>query len=264
MRLVLSTVLAGLVLSGLSACGAAGPAASAPAEASAAAIPPDQRRSGYHFMSRATQALQDDDTQNPAFLWVRDGQARFAARCAGCHDGDAMRGVATRYPAFDTTSTRVLTLPGRIAACHERHRHEAAPAADSDEMLGLAAYVALASRGLPIEPPRDVRLQPLLQQGRALWQQRLGQLGLACADCHDARWGRRLAATTIPQAHATGYPIYRLEWQGMGSLQRRMRGCLVAVRAEPWLAAADEWVALELRLRERAAGMAIDAPAVRP
>ena len=80
----------------------------------------------------------------------------------------------------------------------------------------------------------------------------------------------------IPQGHATGYPIYRLEWQGLGSLQRRLLGCVVGVRAEPFAAdaadAADvadapdapEWLALEAWLAERAAGMAVETPAVRP
>src|SRR5256885_16986097 len=38
----------------------------------------------------------------------------------------------------------------------------------------------------------------------------------------------------IPQAHPTGYPLYRLEWQNLGSLQRRLRNCLVGIRAEPY------------------------------
>ena len=36
--------------------------------------------------------------------------------------------------------------------------------------------------------------------------------------------GQKLAAVTIPQGHPTGYPIYRLEWQTLGSLKRRLRG----------------------------------------
>ena len=68
----------------------------------------------------------------------------------------------------------------------------------------------------------------------------------------------------IPQAHPTGYPIYRLEWQGLGSLQRRLRGCMSGVRAEPFAFDAPELVALELYLMQRAAGMLLETPAVRP
>ena len=76
--------------------------------------------------------------------------------------------------------------------------------------------------------------QPCARAGRALFEQRMGQLDLSCAHCHDAAAGRRLGGSPIPQAHPTGYPIYRLEWQGLGSLQRRLRDCLSGVRAEPF------------------------------
>jgi sulfur-oxidizing protein SoxA len=68
----------------------------------------------------------------------------------------------------------------------------------------------------------------------------------------------------IPQGHPTGYPLYRLEWQGLGSLQRRLRNCLVGIRAEPYPYGAPELVELELFLMWRARGMTIEAPAVRP
>ena len=68
----------------------------------------------------------------------------------------------------------------------------------------------------------------------------------------------------IPQGHPTGYPIYRLEWQAMGSLQRRLRNCFSGVRAEVPAYGADDLLALELHLMRRAAGMALESPGVRP
>ena len=124
--------------------------------------------------------------------------------------------------------------------------------------------MAHQSRGLPIAPPEDPRLAPARVLGRQLWQQPLGQLQLSCAQCHDQQAGRRLAGSTIPQAHATGYPLYRLEWQALGTLQRRLRGCMGGVRAEPFAYGADEWTALELHLMQRAAGLPLETPAVRP
>ena len=75
---------------------------------------------------------------------------------------------------------------------------------------------------------------------------------------------RSLAGSLIPQAHPTGYPIYRLEWQGMGSLQRRLRNCMTGVRAEPYAYGSDEYTAIELYLKQRSAGLPIETPAVRP
>ena len=50
----------------------------------------------------------------------------------------------------------------------------------------------------------------------------------------------------------------------MGSLQRRLRSCMSGVRAEVPPYGAPELVELELHLMSRAAGMAVDAPGVRP
>jgi sulfur-oxidizing protein SoxA len=175
-----------------------------------------------------------------------------------------VRGVAARYPAFDTATQGPLNLAQRINRCRVEHQRAAPWAAEDDELLGLESHVALQSRGQPIAVGWDARLQPALERGRARYQQRLGQLDLSCAHCHDQRWGRRLGGSTIPQGHPTSYPQYRLEWQGLGSLQRRLRNCLAGVRAQPWPAGAAELVELELFLAHRARGMVLESPGVRP
>ncbi|MDP1647296.1 MAG: sulfur oxidation c-type cytochrome SoxA [Rubrivivax sp.] len=224
----------------------------------------DPRRSGFDSMSPATQALQRDDALNPAFLWLKDGEQRHQASCARCHSVDSQRGVAARYPAWDARLGKPVTLSARINLCRQRHLQAAPWPAESDELLGLETYLAYLSRGQPITPPADPRLAPFRDRGAELYRQRFGQLDFSCAQCHDANAGRRLGGSTIPQGHPTGYPVYRLEWQGLGSLQRRLRSCMVGVRAEPFAYGSHEFTALELYLMQRAAGMTMEAPAVRP
>jgi L-cysteine S-thiosulfotransferase len=243
------------------------------APALAQPIPPDERRSGFDQMSRELQAVQRDETANPGLLWVKEGETLWTARpvsgrpaCAGCHGAASasMRGVAARYPAFDEPGGQPVDLQGRINLCRVRHQGEEPHFPESEPLLSLAAFIGHASRGLPIAPPADPRLAPFRERGRALFEQRLGQLDLACTQCHDQNWGRRLGGSTIPQGHPTGYPIYRLEWQALGSLQRRLRNCLFGVRAEPFPLSAPELVELELFLMERARGLPVETPAVRP
>jgi len=224
----------------------------------------EPRRSGYQDMAPSTQALQDDDSQNPAMLWVQDGEQRFAADCQRCHEPPTLRGVAARYPAWDARLGQPVTLAARINLCRQRHVKTTPLAPESDALLALEAYVARQSRGLPIVPDAEPRTAPFREDGRRLFTQRIGQLGFSCAMCHDDNAGKRLAGSLIPQGHPTGYPIYRLEWQGMGSLQRRLRGCLSGVRAEPFAYGSDDYMKLELYLKTRAAGMAVDSPGVRP
>jgi sulfur-oxidizing protein SoxA len=240
-------------------------------QTSIAATPP--RRSGFDDMTPQLQAMQRDDASNPGMLWVKDGEAAWQRApaagepsCAGCH-GDAavsMRGVAARLPSFDAKLQRPLDLAQRINLCHVGRQHQAKFAPDSDEALALESYIAFQSRGMPIATLADPRLRPFIERGEAMFTRRIGQLDLACAQCHDDHAGQHLGGSTIPQAHPTGYPIYRLEWQGIGSLQRRLRGCMAGVRAEPFAYGSPEFIELELYLAQRAAGMAMDAPGVRP
>ncbi len=117
---------------------------------------------------------------------------------------------------------------------------------------------------MPVQVGEDSRLAGFIKAGEDAFHQKQGQLNFSCADCHDANWGKHLGGSVIPQGHATGYPIYRLEWQSMGSLQRRLRNCMAGVRAEPYSYGSPEFVELELYLMSRSRGMAVETPAVRP
>ena len=233
----------------------------------------DARKSGFEFMGPSTQAMQKDDGLNPAMLFVKDGDALWQKpagqsnkACISCH-GPAelsMKGVAVRYPAFDDVLKRPIGLSQRINQCRVKHQQASSLRAESPDLLSLESYVAMQSRGLPIAPPADPRLEPFRKAGEQRFMQRMGQLNLSCAQCHDANAGGKLGASVIPQAHPVGYPVYRLEWQAMGSLQRRLRNCMSGVRAEPYAYGGDELIELELYLNKRAKGMLGETPGVRP
>ncbi|MFO1081711.1 MAG: sulfur oxidation c-type cytochrome SoxA [Reyranellaceae bacterium] len=232
---------------------------------------PEPRRSGYQDMGEALRRMQDDPAANPGMLFVQLGRSlwdkpagRADKACAGCHSLEQMKGVAARYPAVPAGADQPVDLEGRINLCRTTQQQAEPLPLESQDLLALAALVAVQSRDLPIAPPDDPRLAAARERGAALWRLRQGQLNLSCANCHDDNAGRRLAAATIPQAHPTGYPIYRLEWQALGSLQRRLRNCLTGMRAEAPPYGTPDYVALEAWLMARAAGMPLESPAVRP
>lgn len=230
-----------------------------------ASVSADERRSGYEFMSRESRAMQDDDAANPAMLWVLDGETLWNEyKCSQCHAAGSMKGVASRYPAFDERRGKLLNLEQRVNVCRSERQGTAPLRYESKELVALTAYIALQSRGMPIAVSVDGPSKRYVEAGKALFTRRQGQLNLSCEQCHDQNWGKRLAGTVIPQAHPTGYPLYRLEWQTVGSLERRLRNCLIGVRAEPYDYGAAELVELELYLMARARGMKMDAPALRP
>ena len=238
----------------------------------ASEIPAAERKSGYEFMSGETRAMQDDDAASPAMLWVLDGKALWNRKdgeanksCADCHnEASSMKGATARYPAFDKSIGLPIDLEQRINLCRTEQQKATPLPFESRELLALAAFIGQQSRGMPISVRDDEKTRSFIEAGRTIFERRQGQLNLSCAQCHDDNWRGKLAGAPITQGHATGYPLYRLEWQAMGSLQRRLRNCLVGMRAEPYAFNAPEYVNLELFLMWRARGMPVETPAVRP
>lgn len=239
----------------------------------ASEIPAGERKSGYEFMSGETRSMQDDDAANPGMLWVVEGKTLWRRTdgeanksCADCHTdaSTSMKGVAARYPAFDKRIGRPIDLEQRINLCRTEQQKATPLPFESREMLALTAFIGQQSRGMPIAELNDEQTKPFIEAGRAMFERRQGQLNLSCEQCHDDNWRGKLAGAPITQGHATGYPLYRLEWQAIGSLQRRLRNCLVGMRAEPYAFNAPEYLNLELFLMWRARGMPVETPAVRP
>ncbi len=238
------------------------------AHAQQRALPLDALRSGIAFAGADVRGMQADDLANPGFLWVERGErlwrdASDGASCASCHGDASMRGVAARYPAYDAGSGTVLDLEARINDCRVRRQKREALPRESDDLLGLTAYVAMRSRGMPLAVRIDGPAAAAFDRGRAFYGARHGQMNLSCAQCHDRNWGKRLYAETLSQGHGNAFPAYKLEWQTLGSLQRRIRACLFGVRAEMPPPGAAELTDLELFLAWRAQGLPLESPGVR-
>ena len=231
---------------------------------------PSPLKGGVEFQSADVQKLQADDFANPGMLWVARGEAMWSqprgaanVACSACHDTASLKGVAARYPRHDAALGRVVDLEQRINACVTTKQRAAPFGWESDELLSLTAFIARQSKGVPIVVSIDGAARPVFEAGRRLYATRIGQLHLACTNCHDAAWGKTLLAESVSQGHPDGWPAYRLEWQSLGSLQRRMRACFFGVRAEMPAYGSDDFTALELYLAWRAQGLASTAPGVR-
>lgn len=228
--------------------------------------------SGSEFLSAELRARQADDAANPGMLWVGDGERLWQTvegsggkSCASCHGraADAMRGVAARYPAVDKASGKLLNLELRINRCRTQHQGATALPYESDALLALTAYVAHQSRGMPLQVNITGDAAAFYEQGRAFFMTRQGQLNLSCAQCHDGQVGQRLRGDIISHGAGNGFPAYRLEWQALGSLHRRLRACSLGVRALQFDYGSDEYLSLELYLAKRAEGLPVETPAIR-
>ena len=232
---------------------------------------PDPLKGGVEFQSADLRAQQKDGFANPGLLWVARGERLWSQpageqpACAGCHGEakDSMRGVASRYPKHDAALGRTVDLEGRIRACVSQKQKATAPAWESEDLLALTAYVARQSAGMQIHVTAEGTALAALERGRALYYERQGQFNLACNQCHMDNWNQRILTDRIGQGHPADWPAYRLEWQSLGSLQRRLRACYYGVRAELPAFGSDDLVALEVYLAKRAEGLVSSPPGVR-
>ena len=191
MRVLLSVLLASLALS-----------------AAAADERPSPPRPGLDFQSAETRRMQGDDGASPGMLWVEQGAALWqrpegpAQRsCASCHQSAAvsMKGAAARYPLVDAASGSLLNIEGRINQCRKERMSAIPFAYESNELLALTAFVTHQSRGVPRTVSVEGAAKPYFEAGRAFYEARQGQLNLACGQCHNDNWGKRLRGDIISQ-----------------------------------------------------------------
>lgn len=229
--------------------------------------------SGFEFRTKETQDLELDDFNNPGFLMVEQGEALWSTvegsagkSCESCH-GDAsesMKGVRASMPKWNEAAGKPMTMEQYVNACRTERMGADAWKWESDQMLGMTAYVGLQSRGMPVA--LDLKagdMQSWWDKGKEIYYTRSGQLDLACASCHESNYGNYIRADHLSQGQSNGFPTYRLKWQKMGSLHRRLKGCMADVRAEPYDVGSDEFVALETYLAWRGTGLSVETPAVR-
>jgi L-cysteine S-thiosulfotransferase len=227
--------------------------------------------SGYQFLTPQLQAMQQDADANPISLWVEKGQALWDSSCQSCHQSpNTLRSSAAEFPRLKTIShaPRLINLEDQINLCRQRVG-QAPKGVEDDDTLSLSALLHSVAKGqkihaqAPVDAPGQKRWQDELSQGAQLYATRMGRLNLACVHCHDGKVGANLRAEVVSPGHPSGFPIYRLNWQNMGSIDRRLRACYSGVQATLPAPGSANLRQLELFLKVRANGMPLDGPSIR-
>ncbi len=231
-----------------------------------------EKRSGYLFSKPSTQAVQDDDFANPAFLWIDQGEQLWAKSddaagksCASCHQDatKTMKGVGATYPKYNTAKKKPINLEQRINLCRTDNMKAKAWKYESPQLLAMTAYVKHQSRGMPVSVSIDGPARPFYEKGKAFFTRRAGLFDMACTNCHVDNAGKMLRGNLLSQGHVNGFPTYRQGWQTLGSLHRMFNVCNTRLRAAVYPAGSDEYVNLELYTTHRSKGLKIETPSVR-
>ena len=226
--------------------------------------------SGWRFRTPETQALQIDDFDNPAMIFVDQGLDLFNAvdgtegkSCASCHTNGP-----EEFAGLHATMPKVVD--GKIVVMEDlinTHRQEVMGAEpwkwSGADMQAMVALIGLQSRGMPMDVAIDGDAAPFWEQGKEMYYTRYGQLELSCANCHEDNYGRMIRADHLSQGQINGFPTYRLKQAKLISRHNRFRGCIRDTRAETFDEGSEEFKALDLYVASRANGLSIETPAVR-
>lgn len=228
-------------------------------------------QSGNQFLTPQLQAMQQDADANPVTLWIEKGQTLWRNGCQSCHQApETLQTAAAQYPKLATRNGKpsLVNLEDQITVCRQRAGHSPKGVED-DDTLSLSALLHSVGKGqaIRVQAPADTagqqRWQAELAQGAQLYATRMGRLNLACVHCHDGKVGANLRAEVVSPGHPSGFPIYRLNWQNLGSIDRRLRACYSGVQATLPPSGSPELRQLELYLKVRAEGMPLDGPSIR-
>ena len=116
---------------------------------------------------------------------------------------------------------------------------------------------------MPIQADIEGKAKSHFDNGQKIFMTRQGQLNIACTQCHDQRYGIKLYTDRLSQGQPNAYPAYRIEWQSLASLERRLRFCYSGVRAEIPAWGHGVMRDISLYLMWRAQGLNIEVPSVR-
>jgi len=228
--------------------------------------------SGWEFRNPGTRKMELDDFDNPAFIWVDQGEALWSTvdgtegkSCETCHDdaSESMKGVRAAFPKWSEAKGKAQALEHQVNECRTERMGAEAWKWESDQMLGMTGYVGLQSRGMPVQVQTDGPMQDWWQRGKDLYYTRIGQLDMSCANCHEDHYGEMIRADRLSQGQINGFPTYRLKWQKVGSVHRRFKGCMENIRAVAYKRGSDEFTALELYVASRGQGLSVETPSVR-
>ncbi|TLP46870.1 sulfur oxidation c-type cytochrome SoxA [Cohaesibacter sp. CAU 1516] len=229
----------------------------------------DEIYSGWVFRSDETQALQLDDFDNPAFVFIDQATEQFDVKegsankaCADCHSGvEDFKGLRAMIPRVK--DGKLQTMEDQINQCRTEQMGAEPWKWGGATMQSMVALIGLQSRGMPMNVKIDGDAKPFWEKGKEIYYTRHGQLDMACANCHEDNYGNNIRADHLSQGQLNGFPTYRLKNAKLNSVHDRLFGCIRDVRAEPYKVGSDAFRALELYVSSRGNGLTIETPAVR-
>ena len=135
----------------------------------------DVLRSGWTFRRDETQALQMDDFDNPAFVFVDQGIDLFnkvegssGKSCASCHTNvEDFSGLRAKMPVV--RQDKIVSMEELVNDCRTERMGAEAWKWSSTSMTAITALIGLQSRGMPINVKIDGDATAHWEKGKQIY-----------------------------------------------------------------------------------------------
>ncbi len=179
-----------------------------------------------------------------------------------CFPNPAIKG---NYPYFDTKKGEVVTIGLAINECRIKNG-EKPWKYGKGKLADLDGYFAFKSRGqvLNVTIP-NAAAEKAYNAGKKYYYSQRGSLKMSCATCHVQGAGNKLRAESLSPllGQYNHFPVYRLKWQALGTLQRRFKGCNKNQGEQPQKLQSKDYRDLEYFLAYMSNGLKLDGPDIR-
>ncbi len=136
------------------------------------------------------------------------------------------------------------------------------------KMANLQAYFAAVSKekGKKVNIVIDSKeAQEAYERGKKEYYSQRGYLKLSCASCHVQGAGQRVRNEYMSPllGQVTHFPVYRLKWEDLGTLERRLEGCNKDQGENPHKPGSKWMNELAYFMAYMSNGMPVDGPDIR-
>jgi len=178
------------------------------------------------------------------------------------------------YPYFDEKAKKLVSLTQAINEClvanGEKKMNE-----KKGKITHLQAY--FAQETVDAEKNVDIKIESkeaaaAYERGKEYYFSQRGYLNLSCATCHIQGAGQRVRNESLSQGlgQTSHFPVYRLKWaagnaanDGLGTLERRMSGCIKDQGQVPPKNTSDTMKELLYFMSYLSNGFPVDGPDIR-
>lgn len=201
---------------------------------------------------------------------IEDGEALYNKKFANgnsfatCFPDPSSMNI---FPYFDDKKNEVVTLTSGINDCLRANGEKEFNTKKGD-MANIQAYLMNSTK--EAGKKLDVKIQSeaakkAYESGKEYYYSQRGYLKMSCATCHVQGAGQRVRNEKLSTStgQITHFPVHRLKWGDLGTLERRLSGCIVDQGQVPPKDESKQMKELVYFLGYMSNGMDIDGPDIR-